>query len=167
MKDKPAMLIVLCVAAIVAALTGTIWTARSLVQLPRDVVAYQKKVSDIRELSAMQRTVLGHRALLAERRRMEKTPISLSELVHDALPGKEAAIREMEATPTLPGWTARRASVALSDVSGDDLGRLLHDAANRQPPWSLLEGVLQASPTAGRLAKVELVFGSIEMTAGQ
>jgi hypothetical protein len=167
MKDKPLRLIVLSVAAVIAALTGLIWTAQSLVHLRQTTDLYRKKMSDIRELSGLRQTVLQHRRILAEREKMPGSPAPLPDVLQTALHGREAVCHEIAPLPTLPGWTARRVSVALSDISGDDLGRLFDEAAKRQPPWSLLECTLMASPTPGRLARVELVMGAVERVSGQ
>jgi hypothetical protein len=165
MKNKPVGLIVLSVAAAVATLTGLIWTGQSLAHLGSTTELYRKKLSDIRELTSLQQTMQGYRLVLAAREQRTGSPAALPDLLRTTLPGREAAFREIDPLPTLPGWTARRMSVALTDISGDDLGRLLDEAARRQPPWSLLECTLLASPTPGRLAKVEWVLGMVEKSA--
>lgn len=165
MKNKPASLIVLSVASAVAVVTSLIWTGQSLAHLGPTSELYRKKLSDIRELTALQQTMQGYRRLLAAREQKAGSPAALPNLLRETLPGREAAFREIDPLPTLPGWTARRMSVVLTDISGDDLGRLLNEAAKRQPPWSLLECTLLASPTPGRLAKVEWVLGMVEKSA--
>ena len=165
MNNKPVGLIVLSVVAAVAVLTSLIWTGKSLSRLGPTAELYRKKLSDIRELASMQQTLQGYRRVLAARDRQNSSPATLPDLLRTTLPGREASFRELDPLPTLPGWTARRMSVVLTDISGDDLGRLLDEAAKRQPPWSLLECTLLASPTPGRLAKVEWVLGMVEKTS--
>jgi hypothetical protein len=165
MNNKPVGLIVLSVTAAVATLTGLIWTGQSLARLGPAAELYRKKVSDIRELTSLQQTLQDYRRVLAAREQMDGSPAALPDLLRTTLPGREAAFRELDPLPTLPGWTARRMSVALTDISGDDLGRLLAEVARRQPPWSLLECTLLASPTPGRLAKAEWVLGMVEKAA--
>jgi hypothetical protein len=167
MKDNPIRLILLRVAAGVAVLTGLVWSGQSLAHLGQTTDLYRKKISDIRELSTLRQTVLRYRHVLTDREQMAGPLTPLAEVLRTALPGRETAMHEIDPLPTLPGWTARRVSVALTDISGDDVGRLLNETARCRPPWSLLECTLLASPTRGRLAKAELVLGAVEKTAGQ
>ena len=160
MNPDQRLLLVLRVTAALAIVTGLAMSG-----LQDASALYGRKMADARELAAMRQRAHDLRAIVAERTREAGPAATVSELLQAALPGHAAVTRELDPTPTLPGWTARRVSVALSDVTGDELGRLFQEAAKRRS-WALLECTLLASSTPGRLTKAELVLGTVERTAG-
>ena len=153
-------------AAALAVLIGLAMTVRSLSGLKETAELYGHKTAEVRELAAMRQRAHDLRAIVAERAGEAGPAPTVSELLQAALPTHAAVTRELDPSPTLPGWTARRVSVVLSDISGDELGRLFQEAGKRHPSWALLECTLLAAQPPGRLAKAELVLGTVERTAG-
>jgi hypothetical protein len=150
--------------AVVTALAGIVMTARSLAGLSQTVESYRKRTADIREVTALRNRMQVLRALVAERERQGGAPAPVTDLLQAVLPNRAVTTRQLDAMPTLPGWTAQRVSVVLTDIAGDELGRLLQEAARRQPAWTPLDGTLLASSTPGRLAKVELTLMAVGRT---
>lgn len=155
---------VLGAAAALAVLIGLIMTARSMAGLSRTAELHRRKADDLRTLAAMRHTAQYYRSVAAARDRTEGAVPPLTDLLRSVLSGRDATIRELPPLPTLPGWSARRVSVVLTNLPGEELGRLLQEAGRQQPGWTLLECTLQASPEAGRLTRVELVLGTVEKT---
>lgn len=167
MKNNPRSLPILRTAAALAVLAALMMTVRSLATLRDSTDLYRRRTADAIELAALRQRAHSLNAIVATREQEGSPSGTLSDLLQTALPGHPATTREMDPTPTLAGWTARRVSVVLSDVSGDELGRFLQTAADHHPPWALLECSLLAAPTPGRLTKAELVLGSVEHAAGR
>ncbi len=163
MKPRPRLLLSLSVAAAVAGMTGVIITVRSLVGLPQLFDSYRRKASDLHTLHAMQLTASRYREMLATNRKDPGIPVPLSNLLSATIPGCDVTIREREPVPTATGWIAKRFSVTLKSVSGDDLSRFLAEASRQSPVWTLQECTLMAATIPGQLAKAELVMGVVEL----
>ena len=166
MKDDRRLLVTLSVMAALAVLASLVLTVRSLTGLRRTTELCQKTSADIGELTALRQRSQQLNAIVAARETMTEPSIPISKLLQTALPVRTATSRELEPVSTVPGWTARRVSVVLTDVTGDELGNLFQEATRCQPPWAILDCTLFASPTPGRLTKAELTLGMVERAAG-
>lgn len=148
-----------------AGVIGLVMTVRTVAGLPQTTALYSRKAADLQTLAGLRQQALQHRALVAAYAQQAGVPVPLATVLREALPGRDATLRELDPPPTLPGWSARRTRVVFAGISGAEMGRFLDDAARRQPAWSLLECTLIAAPTPGRLAKADLVLGTVSRDA--
>jgi hypothetical protein len=155
-------LFILSVLAAAATLAGVALSIRSLAGLSRTAELYRKKTADIREVAVLRNRMHALRALVAERERQTGQPVAIQELLQAAVPSRTATTRELDPMPTVPGWTARRVSVALNDITGDELGRLFQEAARARPGWTPIECTLFAAPAPGRLSKADVTMVTVE-----
>lgn len=149
-------------AAGIALLAGILLTFNSLTGMNRTTEIMNKKTADAHDLAELQANADMHRAILRHYAQYQTAPIAFETLVKTMLPDRACSTRSTETLPTVPGWSARKISVGFSNISGAELGHLLETGANATPPWTLLECTLFASPTPGRLARAELVMGTVE-----
>ncbi len=162
MKKNNTTLPFLWGAAFLAVMIGVMLSIRSLSGLGRTTEIWDKKAKDLQELKAMRSIAAEHRSLLNHYAQFPSFAPSLGELAAKAVPGLSFMTRTTETHPALPGWTAKKVSIGLVDITGDDLGRFLKAVGNAAPPWAILDCTLSASPAPGRLAKVELVLETVE-----
>ena len=162
MKKNNTSLPLLWGAAGLSLLIGLLLSVRALNGIGRTTEIWQKKSADLQEMQALRTVALEQRNLLKGYAKYPTAPVPLEELARTAVPGLNLMIRSKETHPALQGWTARKVSLGLVDITGDDLGRFLEAISSATPPWALLEGSLSASPASGRLAKVELVIETVE-----
>lgn len=146
---------------------GFLLTFRSLSGIPRTVDLWNRKQADTGSLQALQTVSARHKSILASYARLPATSARLESIVQAAIPSSGMSIRNTEIQPAIAGWIPKKVSVGFTDLAGDDLGKLLDGGASAQPPWTLLECTLFASPTPGRLAKAELVMGTVERQSGE
>jgi hypothetical protein len=162
MKKNNHSLTALWSAAILAAIVGVILSIQSLRDIGRTTEIWHKKTNDLQEMLAMRTTAATHRNLLKLYAQYPASPAPLGELARVAVPGLMLTTRSTETHPSAPGWTSRKVSLGLADISGNDLGRFLEAVGTASPPWALLDCTITSSPTPGRLAKVELVLETVE-----
>ncbi|MEI6563849.1 MAG: hypothetical protein WCO42_06030 [bacterium] len=162
MKKNNTPLALLWSAAGISLLAGLLLTLRSVGDMSRTTEVWHKKANDMQEMNSLRAIAVQHRTLLKHYTGYPAVPTPLGELARTAAPGLNLMTRSTETHPTVPGWTARMVSVGLTDITGDDLGRLLDAATAANPPWALLECTVSAASTAGRLSKAELVFETVE-----
>lgn len=149
-------------AAIIALVIGLLLSVRTLGGIGRTTEIWNKKTNEFQELLAMREIAAKHRNLLKRYAQFPATPAPLEELARNAVPGLNLMTRSTESHPSVPGWTARKVSIGITDIMGDDLGRFLEALSAATPPWALLDCTLSASPAPGRLAKVEMVLETVE-----
>lgn len=160
-KNNPA-LTALWSAAIISAIIGVLLSVQSLREIRRTTEIWRKKTNDLQEMTAMRTTAAMHRSLLKLYAQYPAAPASLGELARQAVPGLNMTTRSTETHPSVPGWTARKVSLGLADITGDELGRFLEAVSTASPPWAILDCTIASSPTPGRLTKVELVLETVE-----
>ena len=158
MIARPSGLILFGAVTTLVGVVALVMTVRTVTGLSQTAALYNRKTADLRTLAGLRQQTLQQRAIVAGHAEQAEAPAPLSVVLREALPGREAALRDLDPLPTLPGWAARRTRVTFTDIAGDEMGRFLDDAARRQPAWALLECTLVAAPTPGRLAKAELVL---------
>jgi hypothetical protein len=162
MKKNNTPLITLWIFAGLALLCGFLLSVRTLTGSKRISEIWTKKANDIRDMQALRSVAAEQRQILQQYAQFPAAPTQLEEIARTAVPGLNLVIRSTDKSPSVPGWTARKVSLNLADVSGDDLGRFLAAASSATPPWALLNCTLSASPTRGRLAKAELILVTVE-----
>lgn len=162
MKNSKPILTLLWSAAILSLLAGLGLSLSSSRQIGPTKERWQKQAGQMQEMMALRAKAATHRELLNRYAQYPGTPPQLESVARHAVPGLNPATRSTEVQPSVAGWTARKVSVALSDISGDDLGRFLEEASRTTPPWALLDCTLSASATTGRLAKVEMTLVTVE-----
>ncbi len=162
MKKNNLSLTILWSLAILALLTGLLLSIRVVGNIGHTTENWRKKNSELQDMMAMRATASEYRALLRYYSQYPASPPQLSDLAHTAVPGVTLTTRLTDTHPATPGWTARKVNIGITDIAGDDLGRFLEAASGSTPPWALLDCTLSASPTPGRLAKVELVLETVE-----
>jgi hypothetical protein len=162
MKINNSSLTSLWSAAIIALLFGVLLSVRTLGDVRRTSEIWNKKTNDLHEMMAMRTIAAEHRRLLNHYDQYPAKSISLEELALAAVPGLKLITRSKETHPSVPGWTARKMSFGIVDISGDDLGRFLEATSAATPPWAVLDCTASASPAPGRLAKVEMVLETVE-----
>jgi hypothetical protein len=141
-----------------ALVAGLILTLRTLGSLDSATALWARKATEAAALQRLAAITAEQRAEVALRATAPAEPANLGVLLRDTLPGITAEWRALEPLPTIPGWTAPRQGVTLTNLTGDELGRFLAAATTANPPWALLECSLRAAPRAGHLARAELVF---------
>ncbi|MEI8140291.1 MAG: hypothetical protein WCI03_10545 [bacterium] len=149
-------------AAGIALLIGVLLSAHTLGDIRRTSEIWNKKTNDLHEMVAMRTTAAEHQRLLNHYGQYPTGSTSLGELARAAVPGLALITRSTETHPSVPGWTARKISLGIVDISGDDLGRFIEATSTASPPWAVLDCTASASPASGRLAKVELVLETVE-----
>lgn len=162
MKKNNTFLITLWSAAIASLLLGCLLSIRAVGALGGTTEMWQKKTTDLQEMMTMRSLAAEHRSLLKHYAQYPATPPPLGELARNAVPGLTLITRSTETHPSVPGWTARKINIGLTDITGDDLGRFLEAVNSSTPPWAVLNCTLLASPVPGRLAQVELILETAE-----
>lgn len=162
MKENNPSLTALWSAAIISALIGILLSFQALSDIGRKTEIWRKKTNDLQEIRAMCTVASAHRNLLKHYAKYPAAPAPLAELARQAVPGLNLTTRSTESHPSVSGWTARKVSLGLADITGNDLGRFLEAVSAASPPWAILDCTISASPTPGRLAKVELVLETVE-----
>lgn len=162
MKKNNTILIALWSAAAGSMIIGLLLTTYTLGGIGRTKEIWRKKTSDLQDMAAMRATADTHREILKHYAQYPGTPVQLEVLARTAAPGLNLIIRSTETHPSVPGWTARKVSVGITNISGEELGRFLQALRGTTPPWAALNCTLTASPTLGQLAKAELVLETVE-----
>lgn len=161
-KKSNSSLIRIWSAASLSLAAGLLLTLHSLSGIPRTTALWERKTSDIRSLADMRSLARRQQLLLTNYSRHPATATRLEDLTRIALPGHAITIRTMEILPSLPGWTTRKVTLELTNISGEDLGKWLDAATAAKPPWAPVECILSASSTPGHLAKASLVMETAE-----
>ncbi len=162
MKNNPLSLRTLWTLAGLALLLGLLLSLRTVGQLRRTTEIWEKKAHDLQEMMALRAIATKHRGILKQYTQYPATPVAPGELARRTVPGLNLITRSTETHPSLPGWTARKATIGLIDITGEELGRFLEGVTTATPPWAILDCTLSASQAPGRLAKVELVLETVE-----
>jgi len=157
-KRSNSTLIKLWIAASLSLAAGLLLTVRSLSGLPRTTELLARKVADSRDLTELRLQADRYQVLLEHYSCLPAMPTGFETLVRSTLPGAAMTTRATATLPSVPGWTVKKVSVDFTDITGEELGRMLEAGAAAQPPWSLVECTLFASPVAGRMAKASLVM---------
>jgi hypothetical protein len=153
-------------AAVIAILLGAALTLQSLLGLPATAQRLRRKTTDLATLQTLQQTAARQQAVLAAwEQNASRTPPPLSDLWKPFFPEQAVTVHELDAEPTMAGWSVRRVSATVADVRLDSVGEFLHVVATQQPPWSLAECTIQASVQTGYAARVELILESAERAA--
>jgi hypothetical protein len=165
MKHANPSLVILWSAAILAMGIGIISAIQSLSGLNRQNDLWKQKRSDRQELHRLldrsrnfTRAVNAHKA-------WPSSPPPLQDMITATLPGVTPSPLSFSDQPSLKHWTTRRVSFSLTDVQGESLGNFLDAAATSRPPWSVEEITLTASPSSGRLARVDMIMVAVERAA--
>ena len=164
MEKNNSTLILLWSLAGLSLATGILLTLRSVYAVPRTTELWERKAADIKALTVLQTRTARNRAILDGYSRYPALPVGLETLTQTTLPGRTLTARTTESRPSVPGWSLRKVSVDLTDISGEDLGKWLAAGAQATPPWALVECTLTAASTPGRLAKATLVMETVERT---
>jgi len=161
-KKNKSTLIKLWIVAGLSLAAGLLLTVHSISELSRVTELLARKAADARELSALRLQAGRYQTLLEVFSHYPAMPTPFETLARSTLSGGAMTTRSTTTLPSVPGWIAKKVSVDFTDITGDDLGRILETAGAAQPPWGLVEATLFASPTAGRVAKATLVMESAE-----
>jgi hypothetical protein len=161
-KKNKSTLIKLWMIAGLSLAAGLLLTVHSVIGLPRVTERLARKVADARELADLRLQAGHYQTLLDTHSRYPARPTPFETLAQSTLPGAALSTRNTATLPSVPGWIAKKVSVDFTGITGDDLGRILEATGAAQPPWGLVEATLFASPTAGRVAKANLVMVSAE-----
>lgn len=162
MKKNNSSLVILWGAAGLSLLAGIVLTIHSLSGIARSEELLSRKTEQVVELSAMRAQAVRYQSILKLYAGYPATPRKFSDLARTALPGSALTVLSSTTQPAVPGWTAQKISVELSDITGEDIGKLLDAGTAAKPPWALVECVFFASPTPGRIAKATLVMETAE-----
>lgn len=162
MKKDNSILVTLWIAGGLSLLVGTAMTVHTFSGLSRWTEISNKKAEDARDLAAMRDVAAYYRMILKSYEQFKGTSTRFDALVRATVPAVNMVTRSTERQPAAGGWTAQRLSIEFTGIGGDELARILDAGAAENPPWTLLECSLFASPTPGRLAKAELVMGTVE-----
>ncbi len=162
MKKNNTSLIILWGLAILSLIGGFLLSLGTLKDIRRTEEIWRKKTNDLRDMQALRTLAAEQRNLLQYYAQFPARPAPLEEIARTAVPGLNLLIRATEKSPSVPGWSARKVSLGLVDVSGDDLARFLEAAGSATPPWALLNCTLSAGPVPGHLAKAELILVTVE-----
>ena len=162
MKNSNITLISLWMLATLTLASGLMISLRTATQVTSTSELWQKKAADLQEMNRLRTIAADYRAILQLYSQYPATAPLLTELARDTIPGVNLTTRLTETYPAVPGWTTRKASIGLANVSGNELGRFLENLGKASPPWAILDCTLSSSPTPGQLAKVEMVLVTAE-----
>ena len=155
-------------AAAIVAVVGLVMTAQSVSRRAEVARRLSRKAADLGALQALQHTVQRQRAILADfEQRGGQRPVPLNTVLKTVWADLTPELKEQDVALSVPGWTARRVSVTLTDVEYDGLARFFQLAEAQRPPWCLVECSVRASPQAGRAAQADLVLEAIERSDGK
>lgn len=162
MKNSPAILPILWGAAILSVVLGFAFSLSAVGKIGSTKELWGRKADQFHEMMALRATATSHRALVNQYAQYPATPSPIQEVARLAAPGMNPAIRATEVSPSVPGWTARKIHMGLTDITGSDLGLFLEAAGRTTPPWAVLECTLTAGAAPGRLSKVEITLVTVE-----
>ena len=138
MKKNNTTLPILWGAAIITLIIGLLLSIRTLGGIGRTTEIWNKKTNEFQELMALREIAAMHRSLLKRYAQFPATPAPLEELARQAVPGLSLITRTTETQPSASGWTTRKVSIGITDITGDDLGRFLEALSAATPPWATL-----------------------------